>query len=63
MSLLFVHTIPFTTYTLRTSTMSEATFNFRLQTLLDEIEMHDHKDELIALLQEQVSDDTFISKY
>lgn len=41
--------------------MSEATFNFRLQTLLDEIEMHDHKDELIALLQEQVSDDTYIN--
>ena len=41
--------------------MSEATFNFRLQTLLDEIEMHDHKDELIALLQEQVSDDTYLN--
>ena len=41
--------------------MSEATFNFRLQTLLDEIEIHDHKDELIALLQEQVSDDTYIN--
>ena len=40
--------------------MSEATFNFRLQTLLDEIEMHEHKDELIELLAEQVSDDTYV---
>ncbi len=37
--------------------MSEATFNFRLQTLLDEIEMHEHKDELIQLIAEQVKDD------
>ena len=37
--------------------MSEATFNFRLQTLLDEIEMHDYKDELIQLMAEQVLDD------
>jgi len=43
--------------------MSEATFNFRLQTLLDEIEMHDHKDELIMLLSEQVSDDTSTISY
>lgn len=38
--------------------MSEATFNFRLQTLLDEIEMHDHKDELISLMQDQVKDES-----
>jgi len=56
---LFVHTTPSTTYTLRLSLMSEATFNFRLQTLLDEIEMHEHKDELVLLLAEQVSDDTY----
>ena len=37
--------------------MSEATFNFRLQTLLDEIEMHEHREELIQLLCEQVTDD------
>lgn len=37
--------------------MSEATFNFRLQTLLDEIEMHEHREELIHLLREQVTDD------
>ena len=36
--------------------MKKATFNFRLQTLLDEIEMHPHKDELIQLLREQVAD-------
>ncbi len=37
--------------------MSEATFNFRLQTLLDEIEMHSNREELIQLLIEQVRDD------
>lgn len=37
--------------------MSEATFNFRLQTLLDEIEMHEHREELIDLLREQVTED------
>ena len=38
-------------------TMTEATFNFRLDTLLHEIEMHEHRDELIALLREQVEDE------
>ncbi len=37
--------------------MSEATFNFRLQTLLDEIEMHPHREELITLLHDQVADE------
>lgn len=37
--------------------MSEATFNFRLQTLLDEIEMHEHREELIDLLRQQVTED------
>lgn len=36
--------------------MSEATFNFRLQTLLDEIENHSHKDEVIELLRSQIED-------
>ena len=40
-------------------TMSEATFNFRLDTLMHEIEMHEHREELIKLLREQVSDDTY----
>ena len=37
--------------------MKKATFNFRLQTLIDEIEMHSHREELIDLLREQVKDD------
>lgn len=37
--------------------MTDATFNFRLDTLLHEIEMHDNREELIALLHEQVQDD------
>ena len=37
--------------------MTEATFNFRLDTLMHEIEMHEHRDELIELLREQVADE------
>ena len=37
--------------------MSEATFNFRLDTLMHEIEMHPHREELITLLQAQVADE------
>ena len=36
--------------------MNQATWNFRLDTLMHEIEMHEHKDELIQLLREQVED-------
>ena len=36
--------------------MSKATFNFLLDTLLHEIEMHQHRDELVRLLHEQVED-------
>lgn len=39
-------------------TMSEATFNFRLDTLIHEIENHYHREELMQLLHEQVADDT-----
>jgi hypothetical protein len=35
----------------------KATFNFRLDTLMHEIEMHEHREELIELLREQVADD------
>ena len=37
--------------------MNDATFNFRLDTLIDEINMHPYKDEIIQLLHEQVIDD------
>ena len=37
--------------------MKKATFNFRLDTLLHEIEMHPYREELIKLLREQVEDD------
>jgi len=37
--------------------MNDATFNFRLDTLIDEINMHPHKDEIIQLMHEQVIDD------
>ena len=37
--------------------MSDATFNFILDTLMHEIEMHPYKDELIELMHEQQEDD------
>ena len=37
---------------------TKATFNFRLDTLMHEIEDHLHREELIKLLHEQVADDT-----
>ena len=40
--------------------MNQATWNFRLDTLMHEIEMHEHKDELIQLIREQVADDTSV---
>ena len=36
---------------------TDATFNFRLDTLLHEIEDHPHREELAMLLREQVEDD------
>jgi len=59
MSSLSAPTKPFTTYTQTTAltTMSKATFNFRLDTLMHEIEMHEHREELIQLLREQVADE------
>ena len=37
--------------------MNQTTFNFRLDTLMHEIEMHPHRHELVELLKEQVQDD------
>ena len=37
--------------------MSQATWNFRLDTLIEEINMHPHREELIKLLREQVDDE------
>lgn len=41
-----------------TNSMKTSTFNFLVDTLYEEIMMHPHKAELIALIQEQVADDT-----
>lgn len=42
----------------KTSTMKSSTFNFLVDTLYEEILMHDHKDELLALIDAQMQDDT-----
>ena len=38
--------------------MNQATWNFRFDTLMHEIEMHEYREELIELIKEQVLDDT-----
>lgn len=40
-----------------TKIMTEATFNFRLDTLIHEIELHPHREELLDLMYEQACDD------
>ena len=40
--------------------MKKSTFNFLVDTLYEEILMHDHKDELLTLMAAQVSDDTLL---
>jgi hypothetical protein len=37
--------------------MNQATWNFRLDTLMHEIEMHPHREELIKLIHQQVDDE------
>ena len=52
MSSLSVLMTPSTTFT-QNGSMTNATFNFLLDTLMHEIEMHPHRDELIQLIREQ----------
>ena len=40
-----------------TKIMTEATYNFRLDTLIHEIELHPHREELLDLMSAQVLDD------
>ncbi len=54
----YVLTMHYTTLDLTTpSKMTDATFNFRLDTLIHEIELHPHREELLDLMFEQVMDD------
>lgn len=39
--------------------MTEATFNFLVDTLIEEIKMHPYRDELLELLSDQLADDTY----
>lgn len=55
MSLLSVLTTQFTTFTQKN--MTEATFNFKVDTLIHEIDMHPYKDELLDLMYDQLMDD------
>jgi hypothetical protein len=38
--------------------MTEQTFNRRLNQLIAEVENHNHRDELLKLVEEQLLDDT-----
>ena len=40
--------------------MSEATFNFLVDTLIEEVRMHPYHDELLQLVAEQLADDNFV---
>jgi len=40
------------------NSMKTSTFNFLVDTLYEEILMHEHKDELLTLMNAQVADDT-----
>ena len=40
-----------------TKTMTRGTFNFLCDTLFEEIQMHEHRDELITIMYEQLQDD------
>ena len=40
------------------NSMRNSTFNFLVDTLYEEILMHDHKYELLTLMAAQVADDT-----
>jgi hypothetical protein len=39
--------------------MTEATYNFLVDTLVEEVRMHPYRDELLELIEEQLADDTF----
>jgi hypothetical protein len=41
--------------------MKTSTFNFLVDTLYEEILMHDYKDELLTLMNAQMKDDTILS--
>ena len=43
---------------IQSTEMKKSTFNFLVDTLYEEILMHDHKDELLTLMAAQVTDDT-----
>jgi hypothetical protein len=40
--------------------MTEATYNFLLDTLIIEVNDHPYREELIQLMQAQLADDTFV---
>jgi hypothetical protein len=39
--------------------MTEATFNFLVDTLVEEVKMHPYHDELLELIADQLEDDTY----
>lgn len=43
-----------------TKSMTEQTFNRRLEQLIREVMQHPYKDELLELAQQQLKDDTFV---
>lgn len=54
--------MPSTTYP-HTKSVTEQTFNRRLDQLIREVMQHPYKEELLQLAQEQLEDDTFVLLY
>lgn len=52
-------TMPSTTFH-PTKSVTEQTFNRRLDQLIREVMQHPYKDELLKLAHEQLADDTFV---
>jgi hypothetical protein len=40
--------------------MTEATFNFLVDTLVEEVRMHPYRDELLELVADQLADDVYV---
>ena len=57
MTKLFTTTLTLNMDTLSSMMMTSHSFEFLVDTLCDEVEMHEHKDELIQLMTEQLLDD------
>jgi hypothetical protein len=43
--------------------MTEDTYNYLLNKLVEEVSVHPHREELLSLIADQLEDDTFVLSY